>query len=189
MEAKRGRPQSEKNKKLMHEQELIKIELKRVEDMLANPPSHINQLPVCALTAGLINSLKTHREELLNDYRHRPLVPPDLIFALNDMVVSPEHIEKYKLYFNAPKKGAEAKQKKGWEKTKILLEHNRHLLDAVKSGRLSASDAARIIRSKWFKSSTEDDAGELDRGIKGMKKKSESQLRKDIRCYLQREFK
>lgn len=189
MVAKRGRPQSDETKKFRREQERVEIELKRTEDMLNNLPSHIKKTPVCQLTQGLANSLEMKSKELLNDYSHRPFTPPDLIFALNDEVVSTEHIEKYKQYFSAPKKGAEAKQKKGWEKTKLLLEHNRNLLDEIQFGRLKVSDVVRIIHNEWFEPSTGDDKGKLKRGIKGIRQKSERQLRRDIDCYLQQHFK
>jgi hypothetical protein len=176
MVAKRGRPQSDETKKLRREQERVETERKRTENMLDNLPSHIKKLPICQLTQGLANSLEIQSKELLNDYSHRPFTPPNLIFALNDEVVSPENIKKYRGYLNAPKKGAEAKRDKGWDKVKEMCgrENNKILIDRISPSDLNINEVAQWIFDEW-----------PTRGIAGEKRKSVRQINRDIKRYLQ----
>lgn len=189
MQAKRGRPPSQKTIDKRLKRERTEIERKRIEDMFNNPPSWVQRRPLNELTLRLAeddgNSIE---KELLADYSDRPFIPPDLIFELNNLEASPLAIAKYERYLNAPNKGAETKAEKIWEKTKRLLEHNQALMDDIKADRLTVNDVAKKIHDQWFETSAGRDSGKLKKGFEGLKQKSVSQLSRDIKRYLQQKF-
>jgi hypothetical protein len=189
MTAKRGRPPSQKTVDKRLRRKRAEIERKRAEDMLNNPPIWAQRTPLSELTLRLAEDDGNSIEKaLLADYSDRPFIPPELIFELNDLEVSPLAIAKYERYLNAPNKGAEAKAERTWGKTKRLLEHNQALMDDIKAGRLTVNDVAKKIHGQWFEPSAGRESGKLKKGIEGLKQKSVSQLRRDIKRYLQQKF-
>lgn len=173
----RGRPQSDKTKKQIREQELIEVRRKHLEDMLKNSPEFLKNEPFPneLMDTLLQSNGDAIEKELIAGYSHRPLIPPNLIFALNDDLVSVENVEKYQRYFNAPKRGAQTNQDNACKLARQLVESNHDLLARlIPHGKLTVNGMADKIESNWS-----------ERGIDVADKPCVRTIRRWINTYLE----
>lgn len=169
--AKRGRLPTEQTK-----------ETKRINDMLANSPSHISDLEPDVCGQNLIQGLEESRKTLLEGYS--PTIKRDLVYRLHNFLEDypnqyphPEAVKEYKLKVRAVKDGQKEGGKQTQEKAKrfaeMLLGKNKDLLDRRKpKGNLTVHGIATIIYDEWPK-----------RGIEGEKPKSVKQITQYIKAY------
>lgn len=173
MVAKRGRPLSERTK-----------ELKRIEEMLKNPPSHIRDLPLNLFTQELLEGMEADQKALLEGYSSA--IKHDLIYRLHDFLEDdpnqypyPETVKEYQrkteVITDGQKEGGKNLQQKAAELAKQICEkeNNKILIDRISPEDLKVHTVAVWIREEW-----------TTRGVGSEKPKSVKQLERYINSYL-----
>lgn len=172
MVTKRGRPLSERTK-----------ELKRIEEMLKNPPSHIRDLPHSLFTQELLERLEADRKALLEGYSSA--IKHELIYRLHDFIEDdpnqypdPEAIKEYQrkavIVKGGQKEGGKQTQEGSKRLAELLFDKNKDLLNRLKPlGNLTVHGATTTIYKEW-----------TTRGNESEKPKSIKQIERYINAYL-----
>ncbi len=173
MVTKRGRPLSERAK-----------ELKRIEEMLKNPPSHIKDLLPNLFTQELIEGMEADRKALLEGYS--PTIKHDLIYRLHDFLEDDpnqypdaESVKEYQrktgVITDGQKEGGKQLQQKAAELAKKICEkdNNKILIGRISPEDLKVHTVAVWIREEW-----------TTRGVGSEKPKSVKQIERYINAYL-----
>lgn len=172
MVAKRGRPLSERTK-----------ELKRIEEMLKKPPSHIRDLPPSLFTQELLEGMEADRKALLEGYSSA--IKHELIYRLHDFLEDdpsqypdPETVKEYQrkagIVTDGQKEGGKQTQEESKRLAELLFDKNKDLLGRLKPlGNLTVHGVATTIRKEW-----------TTRGDESEKPKSDRQIERYINAYL-----
>jgi hypothetical protein len=172
MVTKRGRPLSERAK-----------ELKRIEEMLKNPPNHIKDLPPNLFTQELLEGMEADRKALLDGYSSA--IKHDLIYRLHDFLEDDpnqypdaESVKEYQLktevITDGQKEGGKQTQEESKRLAELLFDKNKDLLDRLKPlGNLTVHGVATTIYKEW-----------TTRGDGSEKPKSVKQIERYINAYL-----
>lgn len=173
MVTKRGRQLNERTK-----------ELKRIEEMLKNPPSHIRDLPPSLFTQELLEGMEEDRKALLKGYSSA--IKHELIYRLHDFLeddpsqypdseTAKEYQRKAGIVTDGQKKGGKNLQQRAAELANKICEkdNNKILIDRINPEDLKVHTVAVWIHEEW-----------TTRGDESEKSKSVKQIERYINTYL-----
>ena len=168
---KRGRPISERT-----------IEKRRIKELLENPPAHVrpmNEEERCEIDS-MLDSFGKVEKQILRQYRTSATIPKSHAYEMASL--GDESLQSFESTIVARdqqyqmdarrtrSKGGQARGNEPHFRAQKIAEINKDLIKKVKSGQISAGEAARRIHSRW-----------QTRGVPGIRQPSQKTLERDIR--------